>query len=341
MTEILEIEETGFRKYNSIENGYQKKYIDIVALLNIKEWAISEKIHGSNSSICYNVETDEIQFAKRSGYLAENENFYFLEQIITNMPNVIDNIKKYSKSYGFKTIDIFGEVFGGSYLHPDVSPAKNASKVQKGVFYTPDNNFLAFDIRVDGEYVDVLKFQALCALLEVPYIPISTFTGNVYEAVEFCESIKETPSNIYQLYNLPMIEDNIREGVVLKPLVTARTGNGARVIIKVKGEKFSEKSREAKPIIQKELPEHMQEALNKLSVYATENRLNNVISHMGEVTIKDFGSVIGEFLQDIYADFEKDGNTLNTLEKDERKMLNKRFNSVVAPIVKKVLMELS
>jgi len=341
LKEELEIEDNdGFKKYSSIENSYQEKYINFVAELNIKEWVISEKIHGSNSSICFDASSSNMELAKRSGYL-NGESFYNLDKIVANMPQLESKFKEVCSKYGYKTIEVFGETFGGNYLHEDVMPAKDAKKVQKGVFYTPNNNFLAFDIRVDGEYVDVLKFQALCTELNVPFIPIETFSGDVYEAVEYCNTIKNKPSEIYKLYNLPEIKNNIREGVVLKPMITTRLGNGSRVIIKCKTEEFLEISKQHKPIIQKDLPEELQNALNKLAEYSTESRLNNVISHLGEVSIKDFGQVIGAFLQDIHEDFIKDGNSLNTFEKDEKKQLNKRLNSIIAPMVRKVLMTLS
>ncbi len=330
-----------FRKYSSIENSYQEKYINFVAELNIKKWAISEKIHGSNSCIGYDKDSDTIDIAKRSGWISKDESFYNLDKIVSNMPQLKYKFKEVCDKYSCSTIEVYGEVFGGSYLHPDISPVKDAKKVQKGVFYTPDNNFLAFDIRIDGKFIDSIQFEEMCSELEIPYIPISTFTGNVYEAVDFCNKIKDTPSEIYSLYGLPEIENNIREGVVLKPIENKYLGNGERVIIKCKTDKFLEVSKQHKPVIQKELPEELQNALNKLSEYSTEARLNNVISHLGEVTIKDFGQVIGEFLQDIYTDFEKDGNSLNIFEKDERKQLNKRLNSIIAPMVRKALLTIS
>ena len=44
--------------------------------------------------------------------------------------------------YNIKEIILFGELFGGEYLHPEVQKVKGASKVQKGVAYTQDNNVL-------------------------------------------------------------------------------------------------------------------------------------------------------------------------------------------------------
>lgn len=39
---------------------------------------------------------------------------------------------------------IYGEIFGGSYPSKDVPAVKNASVVQRGIWYCPHNDFYAF-----------------------------------------------------------------------------------------------------------------------------------------------------------------------------------------------------
>ncbi len=43
-------------------------------------------------------------------------------------------------------IQIFGELFGGYYQHKDVKPTKGAKCVINRISYSPNNEFLAFDI---------------------------------------------------------------------------------------------------------------------------------------------------------------------------------------------------
>lgn len=335
-----ETSSNGFVKYNSIENSYKKKYVDIVSLLNITEWCISEKVDGSNALIHYNVNEDTIKYGRRSDFLAEGEKHYNFQRIASEIPNLLEGFRKLCKVHNYKTIEIFGEVFGGNYKHEEVEPIKGATKVQKGVYYCPDNAFLAFDIKIDGEYVNTLLFESLCIILSIPYIPVQEFKGNVYEAIEYCDTLKDKPSEIYKLYNLPEIENNIREGVVLKPMVTVRSGNGGRVILKVKNEKFLEISAH-QPKVHKELPEALQGAVSIIESYCTSQRLNNVLSHLGEVSISDFSKVIREFLADIYNDFGKDGNSLEEFSKEERGTINKKVNSIISPMIRIRLMEMS
>ena len=58
-----------------------------------------------------------------------------------------------------KRMYIFGEIFGGKYPHPNVTPIKNATKVQEQVFYCPHNEFYAFDIYNGQKYLDYFESE--------------------------------------------------------------------------------------------------------------------------------------------------------------------------------------
>ena len=74
--------------------------------------------------------------------------------------------------------------------------------------------------------------------------------------------------------------------------------------------------------------------------YVTENRLANVVSHIGEVHFpKDFGKVMGLFSKDVLEDFLKEhGNLYTALEKSEQKLLNKELIKFCTALVKQVYM---
>jgi Rnl2 family RNA ligase len=121
---------------------------------------------------------------------------------------------------------------------------------------------------------------------------------------------------------------------VIRPVNPKFLGCGSRVILKSKNEKFSEKSKEKKPNL-KPLSENLQKIVDDISCYVTENRLRNVLSHIGTVTKKDFGKIMGVFVKDIMDDYMKDfGDTLNTLEKIDRKSVNKLINSMAANLIR-------
>jgi len=80
--------------------------------------------------------------------------------------------------------------------------------------------------------------------------------------------------------------------------------------------------------------------LPELEAYVTENRLNNVISHIGEVTLpKDFGKIMGMFSKDILEDFMKEhGGAYTALDKCEQKSLNRELNKLSTGFVKEILL---
>ena len=86
------------------------------------------------------------------------------------------------------------------------------------------------------------------------------------------------------------------------------------------------------------------EALQVLIVegeaYVTENRLANVVSHIGEVHFpKDFGKVMGLLSKDVLDDFlKKHGGSYSALDKCEQKSLNKELNKLCTALVKQVYM---
>ena len=65
-----------------------------------------------------------------------------------------------------------GEVFGGMYNHPDVERDKHAKRFQKEVQYCPHNDFRAFDICIDGIYLNHYLFEYLCNKYAIPMVPL-------------------------------------------------------------------------------------------------------------------------------------------------------------------------
>lgn len=135
----------------------------------------------------------------------------------------------------------------------------------------------------------------------------------------------------------PHLKDNICEGNVLIPAIPFYFGNGSRVILKNKNEKWSEKA--AKKKVSKDLIKMSDEQkllVAELSSYITENRLRNVISKLGEVTQKDFGKLQGLFTQDILEDYQKDADiSVPNLDRNEWKMINKEVGKIAAGLIRK------
>lgn len=324
-----------FNKYNSIENSYRKEFLERLereGLLN-ETYVVQEKVHGSNLSY---FTTDGVNFrgAKRNGIIENGEQFYNFDVVLEALQpkfEMIWNLLQ-NKYDNIEQLTIFGEIFGGSFS--EVLPKnKTAKKVQKGIYYSPNNHFYAFDVLINtNEYVDVDTANELFEQVEVFYAK-TLFRGNLDECLHYPNVFN---SLIPKWLGLPELENNICEGTVIRPVKPHFLVNGSRVILKNKNEKWSENKRFYKSFKEKEpLPEKIVKLQEAAETYVTENRLNNVLSKLGEVTQKDFGKILGLFNKDILQDFAKDyGKILKELDKKEQKLINKSASTNAAKLIR-------
>jgi len=299
-----------FRKYPSIENSYRKKFIEAIRELSIAEWVVQEKAHGANVVIAY--DGHEILYGKRSGWLDDGEKFYNLR--IAVPASAIVGIMR------MKNVRIYGEIIGGSFPGMKVD---GAIRVQKGVYYTPSNEFYAFDAMVDDEFLTVDEAEALFKELGLVYAK-TLFRGTLDECLAFPV---EFDSTIPELYGLPQLENNLCEGIVIKPVAPEFLPWGSRVIIKKKNQRFAEKTRTKKERKVVNVPD---DALALI----TENRLRNAISRVGPIGDKDFGKLLGEFTKDVVEEYEKDHDPLDKqtkrqLSKECADMIRRNFVNII------------
>jgi Rnl2 family RNA ligase len=324
-----------FVKYQSIENSYRDKYIELMRSEGHADglFIVEEKIHGSNLSIW--VTKDEIKVAKRSGFIIEDENFFNYKTVLDHYKDDIRSLYDWvSREDPVDVMVIYGEIYGGSYPHKDV-PKQQVSKVQGDVYYRPDVDFIAFDLRINGIYLDMYKTKELLEAHNLPFVK-TIFSGSLEECLKFSNTFP--PSIPFQL-GLSYIEGNVCEGVVIRPIKTRFMHTGQRVILKNKNEKFKERD-VPKSVTPKVPPEPLSEdltlALERMKSYVCINRLRNVLSHMGEVKNKDFGRITGLLSKDILEDLMKDDEALfyKLSEKDTKK-LNKQVGASAALLLKK------
>lgn len=334
-----------FKTYNAIENAYQARVIEQIRMQGFGDevFIVQEKVHGANFS--FFTDGKEIKIAKRTAFIEKDEKFFNAHHILERYrKNVIEVFQKVKTIHpDVETVVIYGELFGGGFKHKDVEPVKDAVKVQKGIEYAPYNEFYAFDIKLNGiTYLDTEVVNKIFDETGFFYAKI-LFQGTLEDALKFPNVFN---SKIPAWLGLPELENNMCEGTIVKTLKTKYFGNGARIILKNKNEKWVEKSKMVKKeakTVQKQVyfSEKAQEIWDEIQKYATANRLNNVVSKIGEFEPKMIGKVIGLFSQDILEDFQKDFPAAFTaIEKEEQKRINKKLNSLVIDFIKEELMTL-
>jgi len=337
-----------FKKYNSIENTFDREFMEKIRLegLDKQEFVVQEKVHGSN--FCFVTDGASISAGKRTGFIEPDEKFYDYEELAERyQQDVIALFSAVEAKYpDMQTLTVFGEMFGGKYPHPEVTNDKHTMLIQKGVYYCPRHEFYAFDLYIScsetGYFLSVDEANALFEQVGFFYAR-SLFRGSFNDCLQYPN---EFPSQISVWLGLPPIDDNICEGVVVRPVSPCYLRNGSRVLLKSKNARFAEKKsiKKRAPKLHDE-PTYSAELNALLPVaeeYITENRLNNVVSHIGQVSLpRDAGKLIGLFSRDVLDDFLKEhSGEYAGLEKSEQKILNRHINSGVTKLIKEVYFKL-
>lgn len=323
-----------FIKYRSIENDFHQEFItEIVEQgLSSGEWIVQEKVHGANFSFWIN--KDEIRVANRNKFLEENNTPFFEGYKIVYTENV-EKIKCLYELVGGAEVRVFGELFGGIYNHEEVKRIPEASKIQSGIHYAPFNAFYGFDVVVDGTYLSVDEVNDLFSKAGLFYAK-PLFRGTFEKCLKYPNDF---PSNIPKWLGLPDIEGNICEGIIVRPAVTKYLADkgevtGSRVIIKSKNAIWEERAKKEKREGVK-LTEEGQGLFEELCTFVTLNRLENVVSKIGNVEPKDFGKLMGLLNKDVLEEFNKAyGQQFGGLEKSEQKYIRKLLGPETSKLVK-------
>lgn len=335
-----------FKKYSSIENVITRDFMERVRseMAADLEWVVQEKVHGANTSfLC---DGKEVRFAKRTSILSDDEKFYdFMSLLEAYRPKILSLFARIRETYpSVSSISVFGEMFGGRYAHESVPAEKGTILIQKGVNYTPTHEFYGFDIYLfEGDGGRYLPVDEVNSLFEAEgfFYARTLMKGSLDDCLRYPNAFQ---SKISQWLGLPDIADNICEGVVIRPVQPQYLRNGSRVLIKSKNARFAEKKavKKRNKLFAEPVPysDALKVLLPEIEAYVSENRLNNVISHIGEVSFpKDFGKVMGIFAKDILEDFLKEhGGEYSALDKCEQKSLNRELNKLATGFVKQTFM---
>lgn len=324
-----------FKKYSDIENYFNLNFIsDIKEVLgnNKIKWVILEKIHGANFQVYY----DETGFhcGKRTSFLSKDINFY---NYTDALPDNIENKLKEIFNDIHRPIRLFGELFGGKYIaeHNYKETVKKLCPkcVQKEVQYSPLNHVLFYDVCVNDIFLSwqevegFIKFYNLSANDIQFEKPLKIIEATVDDVLKENNAFESRISQVdLDFEHLPVIENNVCEGIVIKPYEREyRTRKFDRIIIKSKNDIFSERKREKKSDRDIENIDIITSVYNSLIPYVNDNRFNAVFSK--DIWIKkDLGRFLKAYMEDVFKDAKKDGITI---PEDEKilKYVRKKLNT--------------
>ncbi|MCU0437214.1 MAG: 2'-5' RNA ligase [Raineya sp.] len=314
--------------------GFDEKAVQEIGKLN---WVVTEKIHGANFSFVY--EHPKLLFAKRKEYLSWNDDFFGFQEVVVRLENqILQLFEQISLDIQADRYIVYGELFGGKYPHPHVTPSPHVEAIQTGVFYSPTIEFCAFDIALETQgvkqYLDYERALVYFEKFELLHAK-PLFTGKINEALNFDLRISSTLPHLLQL---PEIENNLIEGVVIKPLKHSGLKSVIiRPIIKIKNPEFNEdgKFHEAEKwsFIPKFVSnsEELSFLMEEISPYINQNRLQSAISKIGKLDFENqqrIQDINKEILEDIWTDFNiHHQNILNDLAIEKQDWIRERIKA--------------
>jgi len=324
-----------FYAYNSIENSYNTKNIKYIQenISSSDEWIATEKIHGSNCSFIIDNELN-ISKASRNLLLNGSATMHSLHLIQDKYKENIINLRKLLLTKNIITdksiVHIFGEHFGGYY--PGMKNKHSA--IQKGVIYSPEHEFLIFDILIreyiltTPTYLDYQLVVNLCKEVNLPYVPILA-KGTLEELLKLNPLFESTIPN---LLNYPQpSSNNFAEGYVLKPNRNIWLKCGSRVILKLKNPSFLERtkkidtSKEQKGKVVSIYDDNIKTLVNK-------NRYDNIVSKDGNLSHPK--TLIPIMIKDVYEDYKKEYiNEADIADPIDEKLLKTSIARIVADFI--------
>ena len=264
------------------------------------------------------VSTINIRCAKRTGLIEDGENFFNYKPVLEKYRKGLEDLFKYHQdTRNAKVVTVFGELFGGN--------------IQKGMCYSLEQDFVAFDLVVDGTPKEKNIAFDILMNFKIPTTPVIGIYDSLQDALEVNESF--TSKLIRDGFDGDDEHKEV-EGIVIEPCQPSYTKNGGRVYLKKKTKRFLEKS--GKPNIKHKIVEALhQEVLDVLMtacMYITKPRFEAVCSKIGEVTTNDIGKVTGLTTKDIIDDMVKDGLVIPE-SKQFHKLLQKEVMTFVRPLL--------
>lgn len=341
-----------FVKYSSIENSYRQAFLDKCAMhVGDAKMVALEKIHGANFS--WIVDAESVRVASRNDLIDELETFYGHSRFYLRYEKVVRALFGIIKSEFPDTVQInlYGEIFGGRY---NGSGAQSAKKVHDGVNYHPDNEFMAFDLKITFNtgvsryvpYVDlfdlILDANVIARLTWAERMQIAPVigVGTLEELIKIDPLFHTKVPAAYGLEteHREKAQLDYAEGFVIRGYEEDFYIGNERVILKQKNSLYGEVSKEVKIKSAVTLTDDQQALLDKVCSYMNENRVRAVLSK-STYDQKSFGRLQGDFTRDALEDFEKD-NGFKAQSTEEWNVLGKRVGAQAAQVIKPVWINL-
>ena len=259
--------------YMKIENLYRNNDIML-----FKECYALEKVHGTSAHIQWS--NGNLSFYSGG---EKHENFVAL----FDQDKLIEEFRKHEYSDDC-VVRIHGEAYGGKQQGMSKS-------------YGPTLHFIAFDVRIGSNWLDVPKAEEYCFKFGIEFIPYE----KVPTTVEALNAERDRDSIV--AIRRGMGTGHIREGVILRPPVEVKLNSGSRIISKHKRDEFRETSSPRDITISPEKLAVLKNAQAIADEWCVPMRLEHVLDRMKakeniEPDMTVMGKIIARMVEDIYTE---------------------------------------
>lgn len=290
-----------FKRYSSIANHTNKKYIDewleyMPELMHCK-YSITEKIDGCNIVIFFSsdFQSDGIyKVGRRNGWLEDGEDIFGVKEFLKANEFILQNLYN-------TCITSFESFFPNGSDAPIDNYRVYLEYYGKGVndriYYGPKKYLKIIDIMYGGFFIPGECYNFDGNLLSM--------SNNLEDALNF-----DVEKKYNFAFNGEAIDREI-EGVVVRPMINCYRAGFPMFSLKIKRKSFNERS----PTKQIKRKEHS-EIQCKFLEYVNENRVFSVFSKEGAISnFSDMGKYIKLTIDDAIESFGNDFPDVDTSDK--------------------------
>lgn len=207
------------KEYEKIETLYvrddnTKKLVEgkfrneTVEFLKDIDWEFTEKIDGTNIRICWD--------GHKVSYYGRTDKAQIPSQLMNRLIELFGgdvNEEMFEQKFGDMPVMLIGEGYG--------------AKIQKGGGdYRPDNDFILFDVCINGNYQSRESVKEIANYFNIDVVP-TIMIGKLQDGVDY---VKSKPKS--------KIGNADSEGLVARPLKELKDRTGNRIIVKIKVKDF-------------------------------------------------------------------------------------------------------
>jgi hypothetical protein len=296
--------------YRHIPNLYKDQ-----SILLFRECYATEKIHGSTTRIEYRAAVTVMQAGTISAHdtLTIHSNSHHFKSNPSGSLNE-DLLRARLRGQGIPSVTIVGEVYGGA----EQGMSRRYGEVLR---------FVAFDVAFGSVWLTVLQAHRFATSLYLDFVPYN----RVPTTLAALNAERDAPSNQSALNGMSLPQ--LREGVVLRPLVELTDMRGERIAAKYKPD-LERETKTPRKVLDEATLRVLSDAVEIAEEWVTPRRLHHVMQKLGPVFLKDSGRVITAMVEDVRregeGEFVESPEAISAIGRDTERLLRCRFGNDVA-----------